>query len=99
MTIKYRIDYQELSRGSARPSDDGEVAGIEATDETGSVIIPNVGDYVSIDNDGDGQGRPSFAGKVKSRLFRYMRVGETLWCIVNIVVEETEDDWGLLAKE
>ena len=49
MTIKYRIDYQELSRGSARPSDDGEVAGIEATDETGSVIIPNVGDYVSID--------------------------------------------------
>jgi hypothetical protein len=53
MAIQYRIDYQELSKGSVRPSDDGEVVGIEATDETGSVIIPNVGDYVSIDNDGD----------------------------------------------
>jgi hypothetical protein len=99
MTIKYRIDYQEFCKGSTRPSDDGEVVGIEATDETGSVIIPNVGDYVSVDNDGDEQGRSSFAGKVRSRLFRYVRVGETLWCIVNIVVEHTEDDWGLLIKE
>jgi hypothetical protein len=73
--------------------------GIEVTDETGSVIIPNVGDYVSVDNDGDEQGRSSFAGKVRSRLFRYVRVGETLWYIVSIVVEHTEDVWGLLIKE
>jgi hypothetical protein len=99
MTIQYRIDYQELSKGSVRPSDDGEVVGIEATDETGSVIIPNVGDYVSIDNDGDEQGRSSFAGKVRSWLFRYVRAGEKMWCIVNIIVEHTEDDWGLLVKE
>jgi len=99
MTIKYRIDYQEFSKGATIPSDDGEVVGIEATDKTGTVVIPTVGDYVSIDNDGDENGRSSFAGKVRSRLFRYVRVGETLWCIVNIVVEHTEDSWGLLIKE
>lgn len=100
MAIKYGIDYQYLPKGAARPIDDGEIVGIEATDESGVVLIPNVGDYVQIDNSADGGERSNFSGKVRSRLFRYIRTsGSDVFCQVNIVVEETDDDWGKLVKE
>jgi hypothetical protein len=97
--MKYGIDYQYLPLGAQRPLDDGEIVGIEATDATGTVILPNVGDYVSIDNSTDGGTRSNFSGKVKSRLFRYIRVPDEIFCQVNIIVEETKDDWGKLIKE
>ncbi len=97
--MKYSIDYQYLPKGSSRPIDDGEIVGIEATDATGTVILPNVGDFVSVDNSTDGGERSNFAGKVRSRLFRYIRLGDEMLCMVNIVVEETDDDWGMLVKE
>ncbi|MES2719236.1 MAG: hypothetical protein V4795_25970 [Pseudomonadota bacterium] len=97
--MKYGIDFQYFAKGAARPSDDGEVVGIEATDETGTVVIPNVGDYVHIDNSADGGKRAGFSGKVRSRLFRYIRTPDDVFCAVNIVVEETDDDWGKLVKE
>lgn len=97
--MKYHIDYQYMSKGAARPSDDGQVVGIEATDSHGVVVLPNVGDYVQIDNSMDGGERAQFNGKVKSRLFTYLRTQNDIFCNVNIVVEETEDDWGRLIKE
>lgn len=98
--MKYFIDYQYLPKGAARPQDEGEIIGIEATDESGVVILPNVGDYVQIDNSADGGKRSSFAGKVRSRLFSYIRAsGIGKHCIVNIVVEEDDDDWGKLSHE
>lgn len=98
--MKYEIDYQYLAKGAQRPQDNGEVVGIEATDESGTVVLPNVGDYVEIQNAADGKQRSSFAGKVRTRLFRYTRVpGGEVVCQVNIVVEETSDDWGRLIKE
>jgi hypothetical protein len=98
--MKYHIDYQFLPKGALRPIDDGEIVGIEATDEGGVVVIPNVGDYVEIDNSTDGGKRSAFNGKVRSRLFRYIRVSETeIYCSINIVVEENDDDWGKLVKE
>lgn len=97
--MKYGIDFQHLPKGSARPSDDGEIVGIEATDESGVVLLPNVGDYVHIDNSADGGERSSFSGKVRSRLFRYIRTPDDVFCYVNIVVEEDGDDWGKLIKE
>lgn len=97
--MKYSIDYQYLRNDATRPSDDGEVVGIQATDASGVVVLPNVGDYVSIDNSMDGGERVHFEGKVKSRLFRYIRTQDDIHCIVNIVVVETNDDWGLLIKE
>lgn len=97
--MKYGIDYQFLAKGADRPTDDGEIVGIEATDETGTVILPNVGDYVHIDNSADGGERSSFSGKVRSRLFTYIRTANDVFCNVNIVVEETNDDWGKLIKE
>jgi hypothetical protein len=99
VTIKYQIDYQYMSKGAVRPHDDGEVVGIEATSEQGLVLLPNVGDFVSIDNSADGGERTDFHGKVQSRVFRYVRTKNEIFCLVNIVVAETDDDWGKLVKE
>jgi hypothetical protein len=97
--MKYGIDYQYLPKGAQRPQDDGEIVGIEATDASGSLVLPNVGDYVEISNHADGGQRSSFLGRVRSRLFRYTRVPGDVFCNVNIVVEETSDDLGKLIKE
>ena len=81
--------------GSTLP-DDGEVAPIEIED-TGYAFIPNVGDFVQVDASTiNGNG---FHGRVKSRLFRHIRTPPQDYCSVNIVVEETDDDWGMLIKE
>jgi hypothetical protein len=48
---------------------------------------------------GGGQ-RSSFSGKVRSRLFNYIRTSpDDVFCHVNIIVEDTNDDWGKLIKE
>ena len=94
--MKYYIDYQYMPKGAARPLDDGEAVAIE-TD--GAAVIPNVGDYVQVENSLDPDGRVSFSGKVQSRLFRYIRAGNEVTCGVNIVVAEDDDNWGLLIKE
>jgi hypothetical protein len=97
--IKYTIDYQHMPKDSDRPHDDGEIITIEATDASGLVILPNVGDYVNIDNAADKGERSSFAGKVRSRLFNYVRLSnDDVFCHVNIVVADTADDWGKLVK-
>ncbi len=94
--IKYSVEYQQLAKGRHRPSDNGEIVGIKATDESGLVIIPNIGDFVQIDECKD---RAGCMGKVKSRAFFYSWTSdEQLCCHVNIVVEETDDDWGKLIK-
>lgn len=98
--MKYAIDYQYLPKHAERPIDDGDVVSISFDSQSQtSVILPNVGDYVEISN-GAGD-RASFDGKVKSRLFRYIRMGHggDVGCLINIVVQETDDDWGKLIKE
>ncbi|MES1192602.1 MAG: hypothetical protein ABUS47_16190 [Steroidobacter sp.] len=98
--MKYFIDYQHMPKGAARPIDDGEIVGIVTDDTTSVVLIPNVGDYVYIDNSADGGERSAFSGKVRSRYFRYIRISdEEVNCIINIVVEDTNDDFGKLVKE
>jgi hypothetical protein len=95
----YGIEYQFLPKGAARPTDDGEIVGISATDATGTVLLPNVGDFVNIDNSADGGERSSFSGRVRSRLFNYIRTHDDIHCFFNIVVEETDDDWSKLLKQ
>ena len=94
--MKYLIDYQYLPKGAARPRDDGEVAPIEI-DDTGYALIPNVGDFVQVE--ASTINGNSFSGRVKSRLFRHIRTPPQNTCAVMIVVEETDDDWGMLIKE
>ena len=92
--MKYAINYQYKSKRS-RPRNDGPIMWIEADDIDGDlVVLPNVGDFVSIPGDDVGEG---YAGKVRSRLFRHVRdTTDEMLCEVNIVVEETDDDWDLL---
>ena len=97
--MQYRIDYQFFAKGESRPSDDGEIMGIEATDATGTVILPNVGDYVQIDNSLDGGERSSLSGKVRSRLFRFIRTIDDVSCQIKIVFEENDAGWDKLIKE
>lgn len=97
MKITYSVDYQYLKKGAARPYDDGMVVPLESKDNP-ILLLPNVGDYIEIG--GQGEEHNTFSGKVKSKLFRYIRVSEKIvHCAINIIVEETDDDWGLLIKE
>jgi hypothetical protein len=89
-----------MPKDSDRPSDDGEVVTITATDKSGTVIIPNVGDFVHIDTFDENDPRTKFSGRVRTRLFTYFRhSSDDTFCHVNIVVEETDYNWGELIKE
>lgn len=97
--MKYFVDYQYLPKTAGRPLDDGEMMPIEISEEHPQSLLPNVGDYVEIHNVGSGE-HANFSGRVRSRLFRYFRKeGIESTCAVNIVVEESDDDWGRLVKE
>jgi hypothetical protein len=93
-SMKYYLDYQQIDKGALRPKDEGTTIEIDIQQD-GHAILPNVGDYVSIDNSGTDMANVS--GKVRSRLFRY--TGQPQTCHINIVVEETDDNWGKLVKE
>lgn len=95
--MKYSIDYQQLYADCQRPSDDGDVVGVEFESESGFALIPNVGDFVDVPAM---EGHVSVVGVVKTRLFSYTRVGEQLFCGINIVVEERDDiNWAALIKD
>jgi hypothetical protein len=97
--MQYVIDYQYLPKGAVRPRDNGQVISINATDKSGIVVLPNVGDFVHIDNSGESKQRSDFIGRVRSRAFFYTRTHDDVFCYVNIVVEETDDDWGMLINQ
>ncbi len=95
--MNYSLTYQYMPSGNARPEDGGETIELNTSDDPCSFyLIPNIGDYVEIQNPADGD---SFAGMVKSRLFNYFRTDGNNLCRINIVIEETGDDWGVLIKE
>ena len=100
--MKYGVNYQYLPKGHIRPLDDGTLLDIPSEDET-LTLLPNVGDFVSLDQSIPAAtmlGMVSFHGRVKSRVFRYVLANEKeQWCQINIVVEQTDDDWGALVKE
>lgn len=94
--MRYNIDFQYMRKDALRPTDDGTVIGIEANDKSGLVLLPNIGDHVSI---GPTKEYASFCGKVRSRLFSYQRLEGEIFCTVNIVVEEVDKDvWAELEK-
>ena len=98
MKVTYGVDYQYMRKGASRPADDGVIVDLSSTDNP-LLLLPNVGDYVDIQGQGNTYG--SFGGKVKSKLFRYIRThGNEVFCSINIVVEEVDDDvWASLIKE
>jgi len=100
----YSIQYQPLRKGALRPEDWGNCHTHRVTD---AGLIPSVGDYINLCPLNAPEGYLNFYGRVKSRLFvQYTRfdkpeddVPAEITVGVNIVVEETDDDWGKLIKE
>jgi hypothetical protein len=97
--MRYSIDYQYMPKYEERPLDQGEVVGIEVNGQSGPVLIPEVGDYVHIDNLIDGGQRTSFSGRVRTRLFSNIRTINEVFCSVTIVVGEEEEGWHRLINE
>ena len=95
--MKYYVNYQYMAAGDARPRDEGDTMPVHFTEQQFG-MIPAVGDYVNIQN---AETEANFAGKVRSRLFTYLQPEGTddAHCLINIVVADTDDDWGLLIKE
>ena len=95
--MNYTINYQYVDEHGGQPSDDWNVVRIRL-DELASALLPNVGDYVVIDNPNDTSLNAGFSGKVRSRLFHYLgdRTGDA--CIINIVVQHTGDDVEMLIR-
>jgi len=89
--MKYFVNFQEYGK-HGRPIDHRSASDFETE---GAGMLPNVGDYVLIEPV-KVEGATRYAGRVRSRLFRYT----DNQCEVNIVVENTADaDWGGVIKE
>jgi hypothetical protein len=99
LMMAYGLNYQYFPKDSpnGRPLDNGSALLDHPVNAEELVLLPNVGDYVQIDN--SVRGGESFSGKVRSKLFRYIVTDNKQWCQINIVVQEDDDDWGLLIKE
>ena len=99
--IRYYVDFQYLPKGAARPLDQGVTMELEATHREGNLVLPGVGDFVNLDTSFHKGEYASFHCRVRSRLFHFTKGRDDVptACNVNIVVEETDDDWGLLIKE
>ncbi|WP_205954653.1 hypothetical protein [Pantoea stewartii] len=100
MEITYSIDFQYKMRGSEKPVSAGNVIR-SSGEETPVMFIPCVGDFVEIGgNPTDDSSLSSFRGVVISRFFRYDRQSESeVFCHVNLIVEETFQNFGYLVQE
>ncbi|GHC31072.1 hypothetical protein GCM10010082_26680 [Kushneria pakistanensis] len=98
--MRYYFNYQYLPKGAEQPVDTGDAVRITDEQTAKPPTLPDVGDYVQINYFRAED--EILSGRVKSRLFRYLVSDEDPdlhQCLVNIVVEETDDDWGKLIKE
>lgn len=100
MEITYDIDFQYKPRNCKKPDPDRSAMLISGG-ETSALLIPSVGDFIEIDGPPGGlEPLSSFSGIVVSRLFRYERqTDKSVFCHVNIVVEESSLDFGRLVQE
>lgn len=100
MEITYSIDYQYKEKGSEKPVASGNVIR-SSGEETPVMFIPAVGDFVEIGgNPENDENLTSFRGIVISRFYRYLRVSESeVVCHINIVIEESLQDFDILVSE
>ncbi|WP_456267766.1 hypothetical protein M1D97_10940 [Kushneria sp. AK178] len=98
--MRYYFNYQYLPKGAEQPVDTGDAVNVTDEQTAKPPTLPAVGDHVQIHHvGGEGEG---LAGRVKSRLFQYLVSDENPdlhRCMINIVVEESDEDWGKLIKE
>lgn len=102
--IQYHVEYQFMPKGASRPQDEGSTLDANVSEDE-VALLPNTGDYVSIDNSAAPDLIQKISGRVRSRVFHYNRLtpkeGEhSIVCHINIVLEEVDGKiWGELIKE
>lgn len=89
--MKYLIRFQYVPEDKNAPVESAEGMSMNFGDRYGTVILPNIGDSVRVDESVPEQ-RTAFLGKVISRHFDYFvdDVGE-LVCLVVVSVSPDED--------
>lgn len=100
MKITYQIDFQFKKKESDMPVAAGNVI-TTSGDETPMMLIPAVGDFVQIGgNPEENENVSIFQGVVLTRVFRYERQsGNDVYCHINIVVEESPQNFAFLIQE
>lgn len=97
--MKYHIDFQFRPSEASRPLDNGTAVDLQIGRVGGDPsVLPNVGDFVDIQQAESGNESNSFRGVVVSRLFNYVVSERVRVCTVNIVVQASDHDWGKLLK-
>jgi hypothetical protein len=89
--MEYRVRFQY------RPEDRERLLDYEQSfDLTGSpdkfLLLPDIGDHVDLPSE------DRIRGVVENRLFTYMRLGERVTCLSNVVVTDSKLDIGTLMK-
>ena len=94
--MKYYINIQYRPKHRERPEDEPMMVDIRS--ENGDFTpIPNMGDHVVFTRPiGNGNKSQQIEGVVENRLFTYL-VQDI--CTVNIVVTDSDTDFGILIKE
>jgi hypothetical protein len=94
--MRHTVQFQFRPKGSSRPLDESQDFDLP---EDQPLNLPAVGDHVYLS--GHSWGREA-ALMVESRLFSYISLdasAERVTCMINIVLTESETDFGLLLKE
>ncbi|MCA1971238.1 MAG: hypothetical protein LDL44_00220 [Caenispirillum sp.] len=92
--MKQYVNFQYRPKGASRPQDEPLIFNIP-DDPLSPAWLPNVGDHVSFMRQVY-EGQEQVNGVVESRLFSYLARGH---CAVNIVVTDSDVDWGKIIKE
>jgi hypothetical protein len=92
--MRYRVAFQYRPKDRDRPEDH-----TQSFDVTGGhdefLMIPNIGDHVFLP---DEDGEKGDNGVVENRSFFYERTGGEVWCLVNIVLTDSDVPGGKLMK-
>ena len=94
--MKYRVAFQYRPKNQSRPEDHEQSFDLTGGDEVEEfLLIPNIGDHVFLPDEDSEKGDK---GVVESRSFFYQRGGDDMWCLVNIVLTDSDVDVGKLIK-
>jgi hypothetical protein len=91
--MRFKVEFQYRPKGNARPNDYVQEFDMAGDEET-FFAIPNIGDHVHIEGEGYGKGFLV----VESRLFSYFGKPDDPYCVVNIVLTDSDVDQGKLLK-
>jgi hypothetical protein len=86
----YIVDYRYVPKGGRYPEDGDAIVGLEAQNNTGLTLLPQVGDYVQVGASTVGVSGVSIRGRVQSRTFTYEPLIADISCTITIIIAEVD---------